>query len=106
MTTAKNTVRMYNAAFTPATITRAKDSLGRRFVRARGTIARKDGTTVERTVMVQGKHAGAISRLMRKGREITLRGIYETAPAQGDAKRGGEFFTALCLPKAAAPAAA
>lgn len=99
------TNRMYNAAFTPSAITRAKDSLGRSFVRARGAIARKDGTTVERTVMVQGKNAGSISRIMRKGREITLRGIYETAPAQGDAKRGGEFFTALCLPKAAAATA-
>jgi hypothetical protein len=96
-TTAKNT--MYNAAFTPAEITRTTDVLGRKMVRARGIITNKDGKTFERTVMVQGKNAGTISRMMRKGREIVLRGIYETAPAQGDAKRGGSFFTALCLPK-------
>jgi hypothetical protein len=98
--------KMYNAVFTPAAITRTKDSLDRPFVRARGLIARADGTSVERTVLVQGKNASAISRQMKKGRAITLRGIYETAPAQGDAKRGGEFFTALCLPRAKAPAVA
>ena len=98
----KTKTTMYNAAFTPAEINRTTDVLGRKMVRARGIIRNKNGKTFERTVMVQGKNASTISQLMRKGREIILRGIYETAPAQGDAKRGGTFFTALCLPNKAA----
>lgn len=94
--------KFYNAEFTPAVITKKTDAKGREYFTCRGTIARKDGEVIERTVKLEGKNAPSIRRTMKKGRQIALRGYYDRAPAQGDATRGGEFFVAICRPVAKA----
>lgn len=64
--------------------------------RAKLTVA---GREVERTIVAQGAAADLIKNIVRKGRQMKLRVLFETAPANDGAKRGGQFLTVVGLPR-------
>lgn len=59
------------------------------------------GKEVERTVMAQGKSVEFVDGV-EVGNEVTLRCLFEEAPAVEEGKRGGQFLTVVGKPRAKA----
>lgn len=60
------------------------------------------GREIERTVVAQGAAADAIASMVKKGASLSLRCLFERAPANEDGSQGGEYLTVVGLPRAAA----
>lgn len=57
------------------------------------------GREIERTVVAQGAAADLLKGKLRKGSDVALRVMFETAPANDGGKRGGQFLTVVGLPR-------
>jgi len=89
--------RAYNALFTAQTVEPRTAKNGKPYLRARGTIANRDGT-VTRTVLVQGPGYETVAAHMRIGEPLGLRGFYRRV--EGGDRPGGQFFSAFGLTSA------
>jgi hypothetical protein len=97
--------KAYNITVTPvATAERKKTSTGKDMIKFRASLEVR-GRTVERTVIAQGNAAAQMKGLVRKGRAVAVRALFERAPAN-DAGKGGEYLAIVGLPRAKAAAAA
>jgi hypothetical protein len=86
--------RAYNALFTPQTLEPRTARNGKPYLRARGTIANRNGA-VTRTVLVQGAGYDTVAARLRIGEPLDLRGFYRRV--EGGARPGGQFFSAFGL---------
>ena len=96
------TDRAYNLTLTQiTTASKGKNAKGTPKItfRAKGTVG---GREIERTVVAQGAAADLIKGMVRKGAELSLRVLFERAPANEDGSKGGEFLTVVGLPRAKA----
>lgn len=55
-----------------------------------------------RTVVAQGKAAALIDSMVGEGNELSLRGLFDRAPANEEGTRGGEFISVVGIPRAKA----
>jgi len=53
-----------------------------------------------RTVVAQGKAAALIEGMVGEGNELSLRGLFDRAPANEGGDRGGEFISVVGIPQA------
>jgi len=93
--------KAYNVKATPlARATTSTTATGKKQVKFRASMTLR-GKTVERTVVAQGAAADIVKGIIKKGQEVGLRCLFQTAPGT-DGKRGGEFLSVVALPRAAA----
>ena len=91
--------KAYNVVLTQTTTAnKGKNAKGTAKItfRAKGTVG---GREIERTVVAQGAAADLIKGMVRKGAELSLRVLFERAPANEDGSKGGEFLTVVGLPR-------
>ena len=94
--------KAYNVKATPvARATTTKMSTGKTQIKFRATMTVR-GKIIERTIIAQGAAADLVKGLIKKGKEVSLRVLFERAPANDDGKRGGEYCSVVALPRAAA----
>ena len=98
------TNKAYNLEITQLTTAdKAVNAKGTAKITFRGKLTvGKNKREIERTVVAQGKAAEQIRGMMRKGSVLNLRCMFETAPANEDGSKGGEFLTVVDLPRAKA----
>ena len=92
--------RAYNLTVVPGSVQTITNSKGTKTFKTRVTTTLR-GRQVERTLMASGKAHAELKGLLRKGREIQIRCLIESV-ANDDGSEGGQFLTAVGLPKAKA----
>ena len=96
------TKRAYNLTVVPGSVATVINSNGTKSFKTRASLT-LNGRQVERTLIVPGKMHAALKGQFRKGREIALRCLISKV-ANDDGTPGGEFLTAVALPRAKAAA--
>lgn len=90
--------KAYNVTATQlTTASKGKNVKGTKKITFRAALT-VGGRAIERTVIAQGAAADLISGMLRKGSELSLRVLFERAPANENGKRGGEYLTVVGLP--------
>jgi hypothetical protein len=96
---AEATVAGYNIKMTPVSAPEASTiATGTAQVKFRAKMTLR-GKEVERTVMAQGKSVEFVEGV-EVGNEVTLRCLFEEAPAAEEGKRGGQFLSVVGKPRA------
>lgn len=91
------TAKAYNISITPLSIVDDKNVKGTRKISGRATFLRS-GKSYERTFIAQGKAADAVAGALVVGTPVTIRTLFDRAPANDEGKKGGEFLTLIAMP--------
>lgn len=97
MTTETTTAKAYNIKLNILSLDDGKNAKGTRKLTGRATFQR-GGKSFERTFIAQGKAADAVAEHLVVGSDVTVRTIFDRAPANEEGKQGGEFLTLIAMP--------
>jgi len=85
--------KIYTVAVTPLRIDFRTDKRGTRYMAARVMAKVKGSEDIERTMMARGNPLAAVEGALKVGQATNVRVLFDRIP------KGGEFFTAIDLPK-------
>lgn len=97
------TQRAYNLTMTATDVETKTDTAGKEYIKAKvGTKIR--GRNATRTLIAQGKAMAAIKDTLIVGEEVKIRCLFSNADNDEGPGKGGEYLTAIGLPREQAAA--